>query len=147
MGLGKVYQGSFERRVRAWFFGAGTPAARIFRVGLVLLPLAIGVAAGVPVCPTALLFGLPCPGCGLTRATLALAGGDVAAAQALNPLAVVVSPLFVGAAGFAIYRYVRGGRIDAHGWGAGWVLALGMGALTAIWLARWFGYFGGPVPV
>ncbi len=142
-----MYQGTIERRARGWLQNANTPAARAFRVGLYLSPLAVAVAFGAPACPTALFFGLPCPGCGLTRATFALAAGDVSGALAMNPLAVVVCPLFVGAAAFAVYRYVRQGSVRANAWGAQWILVGGMAALTVVWLARWFGYFGGPVPV
>lgn len=133
--------------MRDWFFGADTPAARAFRVALVFSPLALGVLFSLPICPTAVVFRVPCPGCGLTRATLALASGDVAAASALNPLALLVCPLFVGATVYGVVRYVRRGEVRADDWGAGWMLALSMAALTAVWVARWFGYFGGPVSV
>ena len=43
------------------------------------------VFVGPPVCPTALLLGIPCPGCGLTRATLALLRGDIAGALPSSP--------------------------------------------------------------
>jgi len=51
-------------------------------------------AAGIVLCPFRRFVGLPCPGCGSTRAVLALLQGDVAAALALNPLAVFL--VFVG---------------------------------------------------
>jgi hypothetical protein len=142
-----LYQGALERRARAWFFGAGTPAARALRVALVLAPLGVAWALSLPVCPTAALFHVPCPGCGLTRATLALMTGDLSGATAFNPLAVVVCPLLVGATAYAIVRYVLHGRVNADDWGAGWMLVLSMAALTVVWLARWVGYFGGPVAV
>ena len=41
--------------------------------GAALLAAAI---VGLPICPTKLLFGVPCPGCGLTRAMIAIAKGD-----------------------------------------------------------------------
>lgn len=37
-------------------------------------------------CPVWLLFGVPCPGCGITRAYLTLLKGDVAGAFAWNPM-------------------------------------------------------------
>jgi hypothetical protein len=54
---------------------------------LALLPFAARLAAFVPPCPFHALTGLPCAGCGTTRAVVALARGDVPAALALNPLA------------------------------------------------------------
>jgi hypothetical protein len=55
--------------------------------------LALGAAHAlgwVPIawpCPVRWALGVPCPGCGLTRATLALLGGHPAAAIAAHPLA------------------------------------------------------------
>src|SRR5262245_14650085 len=43
-------------------------------------------------CPIAELLGVPCPGCGLTRAALALATGDVARALSLHPLSPIAVP-------------------------------------------------------
>jgi hypothetical protein len=37
------------------------------------------------VCPSRLLYGLPCPGCGVTRATLMAFHGEVIEALAFNP--------------------------------------------------------------
>ena len=41
-------------------------------------------------CPFRLITGLPCPGCGSTRAWIAFLHGDVEAAVAANPFAVVL---------------------------------------------------------
>jgi hypothetical protein len=48
------------------------------------------VARFVPACPFHALTGLPCPGCGATRALVALAQGDVVRAIGWNPLATSV---------------------------------------------------------
>jgi len=119
---------------------------------------AIGGAAlaGAPLCPTAALFGVPCPGCGLTRATLALLHGDVGAALHLHPLVFVLTPTYALAIGVAALSYVRGlapstaaARAKsfvmsrAFTWAAAALLALVVG----VWAARFFGAFGGPAPV
>jgi len=55
-----------------------------------LIPFVPWLAPLLPPCPFHALTGLPCPGCGTTRAALALARGDVAAALGWNPLAAGV---------------------------------------------------------
>ena len=113
------------------------------------------VFVGPPVCPTALFLGIPCPGCGLTRATLALLRGDVAGALRLHPLVFVLAPLFAFALGVSLLDYVRGGPANATTRLATWLsvrartrAAWGLLALAlVVWGARFAGYFGGPAPV
>lgn len=72
-----------------------------------LSPLASRLAAGLPACPLKAWTGWPCPGCGTTRAALALAELDLAAAFAVSPLAaagwtlLVAGGLVVGALALA----------------------------------------------
>jgi len=114
------------------------------------------VALRVPFCPLAGMFGVPCPGCGLTRATLALAHGELRHAHELHPLVLILAPLFIGAMSSAAFSYVRGpGRHSeprsVSAWlGSRFVTALGSVLLfvtLGVWGARFLGYFGGPVPV
>lgn len=111
------------------------------------------VLARLPFCPLAAVAGIPCPGCGLTRATLALAHGDLRQALALHPLVFVLAPLFVAAVSSAALNYVRGPgpRNPPNPWFASRSASLlGTALLVAtlgVWGARFFGYFGGPVPV
>ena len=51
--------------------------------------------AGVPVCLFRAMSGLPCPGCGLTRALSSLIQGNPAAAFDYHPFAFIVLPLFL----------------------------------------------------
>lgn len=65
-------------------------------VALVALsPLASGLAAAAPACPLKTFTGLPCPGCGTTRAALALGRLDVVGAFAVSPLAAAGWTLLV----------------------------------------------------
>lgn len=47
-------------------------------------------------CPYSLLFGIPCPGCGMTRAFFALAQGNVKDAFYYHPLFPLVILLSIG---------------------------------------------------
>jgi Protein of unknown function (DUF2752) len=51
--------------------------------------------AGVPVCLFQAMSGLPCPGCGLTRALSSLIQGYPAKAVSYHPFAFIVLPLFL----------------------------------------------------
>ena len=114
---------------------------------LLLALLFIGEASGATLCPTAGLTGIPCPGCGLTRAGLALLRGRVSQAWAYHPLIFVVGP--------AVALYITLLATDAF-WPLAWfrasstqrwisrsglVLAI---LLFGVWAARFAGAFGGP---
>jgi hypothetical protein len=120
--------------------------------GLAVLGFAFA-AFGPPFCPSALLFGVPCPGCGLTRATVAMLHGDFTAALHLHPLAPVLVPLFGGALFLVLFDYVRGPerpRATPAWWTSRAATIAFSGLLVAllgVWVARFAGYFGGPVPV
>ena len=111
------------------------------------------VALRLPFCPLASVVGVPCPGCGLTRATLALAHGELRHALELHPLVFVLAPLFIWAVSSAAVGYVRGSR--RTGPVRVWIASRTVSALAAllllvtlgVWGARFFGYFGGPVQV
>jgi hypothetical protein len=59
-------------------------------IGAAVLLDPAAVEHGPVVCPVRLLTGLPCPGCGSVRAWTAAVHGDLAAAVAHNPFAVVL---------------------------------------------------------
>jgi uncharacterized protein DUF2752 len=82
-----------------------------------------------PGCPFRAVTGVDCPFCGMTRATLALGGGDLGAALALHPLAPVV---VFGT--LALMAVIALGRVDALMRGRR-PLAL-LGAIAAIWILR-----------
>lgn len=93
-----------SRVLAYWWF-----AASAFAVASA--PFAAAAAAYLPACPLRRWTGIPCAACGGTRAVVALAGGDVVGALALNP-AVAVAVLAFVAGGIAAPIWVaRGGRL------------------------------------
>ncbi len=88
--------------------GVGTDVwlARVF----IILVLGAGVAAqtfafapgdlALLPCPIHSLTGIPCPGCGMTRACIALAGGDFGNALIYNPFSIVLVLFALGTALF-----------------------------------------------
>src|SRR5690606_37698306 len=66
---------------------------RLFDASLPLLMLLAIAVIDFPICPTRLFFGLPCPGCGLTRATLAMLSLDLPEMLRLHPLAPIMAPV------------------------------------------------------
>ncbi len=119
--------------------------------GLIALALLLAVL-DAPLCPTAFFLGVPCPGCGLTRATLALLHGEVARALHFHPLAPLLSPLFAAALGKVLLDYVRAAppRPGPTWWTsrtATWLASALLVLLLGVWVARFAGYFGGPVAV
>lgn len=96
-----------------------------------------------PTCPSLLLTGLYCPGCGTLRMLHSLTEGDVAAAADMNPLALLLLPAL--AAFWAAWAWrratgrSRGAPLPA--WPA-WVLLLALAVFTVarnvpvgVWLA------------
>lgn len=137
-----------SRRNTGWLL----PAAAV--AGLALL------ASGAPLCPFAGWLGIPCPGCGLTRATVALVSGDWQTALRLHPLVGFVLPVLAWFAARALFGWKGRAQVGWKGraqdapaarrWArrlGNWCgLALAV-ALLAVWGLRFAGLFGGPVPV
>lgn len=66
------------------------------------------VDGGQPTCIVRILFNLPCPGCGMTRAWVHLAHGDVVGAFWLNPFGILLMGAAAFAAGYVLLALVRG---------------------------------------
>lgn len=76
-------------RLRAWIMFGGTSA--IFAASVLWHPQDDG---GLVLCPFRAMTGLPCPGCGLTRAFCAIGRGEIERALHFN----IISPIvFLGA--------------------------------------------------
>ena len=88
-------------------------------------------------------FGIPCPGCGLSRATFALLRGDVHAAIAVHPLVPIALP-----ATLALVLHATSGRsVPSRERTAVIASAVLLVLFVAVWLARFAGAFGGPVSI
>ena len=120
---------------------------------LALWALAVAPALlGLQQCVFARLLHIPCPGCGLTRAMHLLLEGRIDASLRMHPLAI---PLVAAVAALALSTVTaaltRGSPFDltrtVHGRAALVFLALAYGASLGLWVLRFCGAFGGPVPV
>jgi len=88
----------------------------------------------------------------MTRAALLLLHGEVGASLRMHPLAVPSAAASIALMGATVWVTAKKGSPEAlwrDGIGRVTLLAfLGVEALVfALWVARWFGAFGGPVPV
>lgn len=131
---------SISRRI---FAGSVTSAA--------IAAYAFVITTGLFRCPVASLVHAPCPTCGATRSSLALLHGDLHGAL-LNPFAPVMLALLGGFAARLVFVAVRDGHTRRFGEGRLVELMLRslmvtLGLAIVVWIARFFGAFGGPVPV
>lgn len=110
--------------------------------------LAVGTLlfSGIPLCPVAYLSGVPCPGCGLTRAGICLLHLDLREAVSLSPLSPIVVPFAVAMTVQALTTYLRGQPQLPPRWVTRGAIAL-WAALIVVWALRFLGWFGGPVAV
>ena len=100
-------------------------------------------------CPVRTLIHVPCPTCGMTAALRALVHFDVSGAFHANPLSFVVLP-FVA----VLVAMELGGFVVTNKFGT-WtnksavrIAGITMcAALFLVWIARFFGAFGGPIRV
>lgn len=74
------------------------------------------------------IFGLPCPGCGMTRAWFAVLGGDIVKAFAMNPMFWSIPIL---------YGYILAdGHLLGHKWADRILPGLLLGGLAVLFVAR-----------
>jgi hypothetical protein len=132
-----------------------TASSRIGRASLVVFVWSLAVvpvALGVKQCTIAKVFHHPCPGCGLTRAANLMLDGHIGASLHMHPL---VAPIIAGhivvalatihatwTTGTPFYFYQ-----SKLGRAALWFIGIVYAAAILLWIARFFGALGGPVPV
>jgi hypothetical protein len=121
-------------------------------VGAGVAAFALLLWSGVVVCPTARLLHVPCPGCGATRATKAFLALDFANVVRFNPVGPLMAAAIAIFAARSLYLVARQGNVNGIGEGriGGAIvptfLTLALAEIV-IWVARFFGLFGGPCPV
>jgi hypothetical protein len=125
---------------------------RATAIGAPTLLAALLLLRSPPRCPLARHFHVPCPGCGLTRAARFLFAGDFPASLRLQPLLVplmlAVGSLGIGMVVATLVRGSPGGMVDTRAGRLVLGFAVVVMVLTiALWIARFAGFFGGPVPV
>jgi len=114
-----------------------------------LVPLSVLgllIAFDLPVCPSRIVLGIPCPGCGLTRATEAMFVGNFAVMLRMHPLAPIIAPVAVFSIGRTIAvsaGFLGTGSLDPLGRIPSWVWGIVGIVLIGLWVARMFGLFGG----
>ena len=96
-------------------------------VGLVLVGLAL---AGIRSCPFFVFTGIPCPGCGMVRAVLALVTFRFAAAWQLHPLVYIAAPV-----GAAEVLYLAFPKLPAWKYPRGVVIAA-LCIFMSVWAVR-----------
>ena len=110
------------------------------------------ILSGLVRCPFATIMHVPCPGCGSTRAVRAVLSLDFATAMRFNPMAPVITLAVAVLAVDGILRILRDGQardLAMQGPSAWAVRTLAVCVVLElpIWALRFFGLFGGPVPV
>jgi hypothetical protein len=104
-------------------------------------------------CPFANLTGHPCPGCGMTRAALALLSGEWSAALRWHPLSPICVPLLAALALEGFIRFVAGSSLPTRleprrsRVSRDWLWGALAASLLGVWAARFLGALGGPVSV
>lgn len=90
-------------------------------------------------CPLLVTTGIPCAGCGLTRAALYLLQGQVKRAAFINP-AIFLIIIFLLYCGY--FRYIKGSKIKGFSVG----LVILVGCMLIIYVYRMYLYFPERVP-
>jgi hypothetical protein len=122
------------------------------RTAGVIAVIAFVMGSGVVPCGFAQATHLPCPGCGSTRSVDALLHGDLAGAMRMNPFGPVMALMLALLSIDAFLVILRDGDTRRVGTTrSGRFLTRALVAIAVLevllWITRFFGAFGGPVPV
>ncbi len=104
--------------IAAWSALSGTPPGEVS-----LLP-----------CPVLSVAGIPCPGCGMTRACVSLARLEPGAAWSHHPFAFLLLPLALCLAIAPAWTHASWARISPRLRSLG--LGLGLASCLALWVFR-----------
>lgn len=91
-------------------------------------------------CPSVFLFGLPCPGCGMTRAVFFFITGQFQRGMQMNPLGLL---WILWAAYLVVMRYGFGKKAKGLMKAAGVIVVL----MVAVYLYRMYCFFPGEPPI
>jgi hypothetical protein len=133
-----------QARVRRRSVLAGLVRRAITRLrpaGVVLFIAGMLALIPYPTCLLRLFAGIPCPACGLTRAGLSILNGDISRATEWHPLSPLLVIVFIASVCVALLgsdaTWQKFARIASFGSAI---------ALVGVWVLRFWGAFGGPVP-
>lgn len=107
--------------------------------GLMLLYMAVVSLFFGTCCPIRIFTGLPCPGCGITRAAVLLVTGRWQQAWQMNP---VIFAIALAALYFAANRYLLGRKAKEMKWVVAAIAVL----LLAVYIVRMNACFPGKEP-
>ena len=93
-------------------------------------------------CPFRLMFGFSCPGCGLTRASLAMFQGDWSRMWSLHPLAPVLFPLLGIVLGNLFLQALGITKTDLLNYIPNSVGIVFLVVLLGLWIVRLTGFYG-----
>lgn len=122
---------------------------RWLKAGGVGLGLALLTLQPYSICPFAVVSGLPCPGCGITRSLVAMVQGDLQSAWHLHPLGPIFTAIGLGLVTLRLLRFRWRTKLTTYDW-ADLHAFVWWGALVVvmgIWAARFGGAMGGPAEV
>ncbi|MFO0663420.1 MAG: DUF2752 domain-containing protein [Polyangiaceae bacterium] len=146
---GDGFGASFVRAFREGFTAGFPYWRRALLLSGFLVAFAFTLSYGWLRCPTATWFHIPCPSCGSSRAVLSVVHG--AWDPHMNPFGLVVAPLLLTFGLRAIWLLATRGNVLllAEGRFGGALKRVAIVLLVlevALWVLRFFGLFGGPVP-
>ena len=110
-------------------------------IGLLLMVWG-ATAYGFVICPFRLAFGFSCPGCGLTRATIAMIEGDWQRMWNLHPLAPLIVSVMLAAGTNITLNALGVTNVDYFNAVPRPIGYLFLSLLFGVWVVRLTGLFG-----